>query len=142
MNNPLFLVFVVPLVMDVLLTVAGQPKDYWKSGFKKFNEAVPIIDIVLSINPLLFIVVCFVIWIPITYWLTLNLPHPLNLWTALALFAAHSTNSTNWLRKTQYNLGVFRGKDKFSMALALVPMAVYLLIIGYIATWSLLKYLS
>ncbi|OGM31518.1 hypothetical protein A2803_02160 [Candidatus Woesebacteria bacterium RIFCSPHIGHO2_01_FULL_44_21] len=142
MGNYLFLVFLVPLIMDVVGTVTGQKKEYWSSKYKKYNEAVPFIDIILGINPLLFILVCLVIWIPITYWLTHNLPHPLNLWASLALFAAHATNSTNWLRKTQWNLGIFTGKDKFSMALALIPIAIYLLFIGYIATWGLLQYFS
>lgn len=128
--------------MDVVLTVAGQSKDYWKSKYKKYNEAVPFIDTILGINPLLFILVCFIIWLPVTYWLTLNMPHPLNLWAALALFAGHVTNSTNWLRKTQLNLGIFIGRDKLSMSLALIPMAIYLLFIGYIAAWSLLQYFS
>ena len=53
--NPLFLVFVVPIIVDVVGTVLGQPPEYWSSGGTVFNEAVPFIYLLLKIHPLLFI---------------------------------------------------------------------------------------
>ena len=137
MNNPLFLVFLVPLVADVVGTVTGQKKAYWDSKYKKFEEAVPFIHLILAVNPILFIVVCLTLWLPVTYFLTLYLPSPFNLWAAMSLFAGHSYNSVHWLRSTQKTWGIFSGSDRVSITLSLLPMTLYILIIGYIAALSL-----
>ena len=142
MNNPLFFVFLIPIIVDVLGTVTGQPREYWKSKYQKFEEAVPFAHLLLKTHPLLFIIGCLVIWLPATYFLTLYLPEPLNLWVAMSLFAAHSYNSIVWLRKTQRNLGIFVGKDRVSITLSLVPMTAYILIIGCVAVWGILEYFN
>lgn len=71
-RNPLFIVFAIPIVVDVVGTVLGQPKEYWTSGYKIFNEAVPIYPL-LQIHPLLFIAFCLIVWLSFTYWLVLKL---------------------------------------------------------------------
>ena len=140
-KNPLFGVFVIPIIFDVVGTVLGQPSAYWTSHYKIIEEAVPVYPL-LQINPLLFIVIAFVVWLPITYFLTLKLRKPLNIWATMALFAGHSYNSVNWLRVIQHNLGIFAGKNQLDYALALIPMAIYILVIGFIASKSLLIYFS
>ncbi len=142
MNNPLFFVFLVPLIMDVLGTVAGQRREYWVSKYKKYDEAMPIAHWLLQLHPVVFIIACLGFWIPVTYILVLYLPEPYNLWVSMILFSGHSYNSVAWLRKTQANLGIFQGKGRVSIALSLIPMALYVIFIGFIATWGLLQYVS
>lgn len=140
-KNPLFGVFVIPIIFDVVGTVLGQPTQYWTSHYKVFNEVVPVFPL-LQIHPLLFIIVCLSLWLPITYFITLKLRKPLNLWAAMALFAGHSYNSVNWFRVTQHNLGIFAGKNQLDYALALIPMTIYIIAIGFMASKSLLAYFS
>lgn len=131
----------VPIVADVVGTVAGQDKKYWKSNYKEFEEAVPIAHLFLKTHPLVFIVGTLVFWLPTTYLMVTRLPEPLNLWAAMALFSGHSYNSVHWLRTTQKNLGIFKGKSRVSITLSLLPMTLYILIISYIAMRSLVNYL-
>ncbi len=126
--------FVVPLVFDVIGTVTGQEKSYWKTHFKEFKEAVPGAHILLKMHPLLFIVVCLALWLPVTYLLVKALPTPFNLWCAMALFGGHTYNSVHWLRSTQKTWGILTGKDRVSMTLSLIPMTVYIIAISAIAT--------
>lgn len=140
-NNPLFAIFLIPVVIDVIGTVTGQNAVYWQSNYHVVNEAAPVYPF-LQIHPLLFIVGCLIIWLPLTYYLTKRLKRPYNLWAAMALFAGHSYNSVNWLRITQKNWGIFIGVDRISITLSLIPMAIYILLIGYIATKGLTRYFS
>lgn len=139
-NNPLFLIFFIPIIVDVVGTVLGQPQQYWSSGYKQFNESVPFIYLLLKIHPLLFIGFCLSVWLPFTYWLTLKLKEPYNIWATLSLLVGHGYNSIAWLRKTQYNFGIFTEPDQLSKALALLPMTVYVFFIGWIASKGLLIY--
>lgn len=133
------MVFVVPIVVDVVGTVLGQPKEYWTSGYKVFNEAVPIYPL-LQIHPLLFIAVSLVVWLPFTYLLTLKLKSPLNIWATMALLIGHGTNSVTWFRTDLYRVGIFAGQDQFSKALSLIPMTIYILFITWIASRGLIGY--
>lgn len=141
LNNPLFLIILLPIIVDVVGTVTGQSKQYWKSHYKEINEAAPVFFL-LKIHPFVFIFGTLLFWLPVTYFLTSILPIPLNLWATLALFAGHSYNSVNWLRTTQYNLGIFTKKDRVSITLSLLPMVIYILVIGYIASWGLIQYFT
>lgn len=139
--NPLFFVFVIPIIVDVVGTVIGQPDEYWTSGYKVFNEAVPIYPL-LQIHPLVFILVCLSIWLPFTYWLVKKLKSPLNLWAAMSLLIGHGYNSVTWLRWDLYKNGVFAGDDQLSKALGLIPMSMYILFVGWVAAYQLLRYLA
>lgn len=126
-KNPLFLIFLVPVIVDVVGTVTGQQSTYWSSHYQNFNEAAPVF-IFLQISPWLFILATLAIWLSFTYWLTKKLKEPYNLWTAYALFAGHSYNSVFWLRKTQTNLGIFVSNgDHLIATLSLIPMIIYIL---------------
>lgn len=138
-KNPLFTIFIVPIIVDVVGTVLGQPKEYWTSGYKVFNEAVPIYPL-LQIHPLLFIFVCLVIWLPFTYWLVKRLKSPLNIWATMALLIGHGYNSVNWLRIDFYRAGFFTGADQLSKALSLIPMTAYILFVSWIASYGIRKY--
>lgn len=139
-NNPLFLIFVIPIIVDVVGTVLGQPTEYWATDGKVFNEVVPFIYVLLQISPLLFITVCLAIWLPFTYWLTRKLKEPLNLWATTSLLIGHGYNSVTWLRKDLYQAGLFAGQDQFSKALSLIPMTIYILFVGWVAMKGLLLY--
>lgn len=141
-NNPLFLIFVVPIVVDVVGTVLGQPGEYWSSGGKVFNEAVPFIYLLLQFHPLLFITVCLAIWLPFTYWLVNKLKQPLNVWATMSLLIGHGYNSVTWLRKDLYQAGLFTGQDQFSKALSLIPMTAYILLAGWLAMRGFMLYME
>ncbi|KKU09322.1 MAG: hypothetical protein UX13_C0043G0003 [Candidatus Woesebacteria bacterium GW2011_GWB1_45_5] len=138
-SNPLFTVFAIPIVVDVIGTVLGQPPEYWTSGYKIFNEAVPIYPL-LTLHPLAFIIPTLAVWLPFTYWLTKKLKEPLNIFAAVALLIGHGYNSVSWLRTDLYQLGLFMGQDQLSKALSLIPMTIYILFIGWIATRGILQY--
>lgn len=140
-QNPLFLVFLVPVIVDVTGTVLGQSADYWTSGFQRFNEAAPVFPL-LQIHPLVFIIGTLLIWLSFTYWLVKKLKEPLNLWATMALFAGHSYNSVFWFRKAQSNLGILTSTDRLSITLSLIPMFVYILLIGLIASIAISNYYS
>jgi len=141
-SNPLFLIFIIPIVVDVVGTVLGQPTEYWSSRGEVFNEAVPFIYILLKINPLLFITVCLAIWLPFTYWLTKKLKEPLNLWATMSLLIGHGYNSVTWLRKDIYRAGLFTGQDQLSKALSLIPMTFYILFAGWVAMKGFMLYME
>ncbi|MBP9759420.1 hypothetical protein KBD45_07030 [Candidatus Dojkabacteria bacterium] len=138
-KNPLFYSFVILILVDVIGTVFGQPKEYWTSGYKVFHEALPIFPL-LQIHPLLFILVCLSIWLPFTYWLVLRIKKPINLWAAMALIIGHGYNSVFWFRVSLFQAGVFTGRDQLSMALSLVPMTVYVLFVSWVAFKSIQVY--
>jgi len=138
-RNPLFSVFVIPITVDIVGTVLGQPSEYWTSGYKVFNEAVPIYPL-LQIHPLIFIVSTLIVWLSFTYWLTNKLNEPLNIWATMALLIGHGYNSVAWLRIDLYRLGLFTGNDQLSKALSLIPMTIYILFIGWVAARGMLLY--
>jgi hypothetical protein len=140
-KNPLFFVFAIPIVVDVVGTVLGQPPEYWTSGYKVFNEAVPIYPL-LQIHPLLFIIFCLVVWLSFTYWITKKLKEPFNIWATMALLIGHGYNSVFWLRTDLYRAGLFMGQDQLSKALSLIPMTLYILLAGWIATKGFMSYVE
>ena len=138
-SNPLFTVFAIPIIVDVIGTVFGQPPEYWTSGYKVFNEAVPIYPL-LMIHPLVFIIPTLIVWLTFTYWLVKKLKSPLNVFATMSLLIGHGYNSVYWFRVDLYRLGLFAGQDQTSKALSLVPMALYIFFIGWIATKGILQY--
>lgn len=140
-RNPLFTIFAIPIIVDVVGTVLGQPPEYWSSGYKVFNEAVPIYPL-LQIHPLLFIIPTLIVWLSFTYWLVLKLKRPLNLWAAMALLVGHGYNSVTWFRIDLYRAGFFTEQDQLSKALSLLPMTVYVLFIGWLAARGVLLFVE
>lgn len=139
-KNPLFVTFLVPMVVDIVGTVTGQDSIYWNSHYQSFNEAAPVF-IFLQISPWTFILATLAIWLSFTYLLTKKLKEPYNLWAVFALFAGHSYNSIFWLRKTQSNLGILTNHgDHIITTLALLPMFAYILLIGLIAAKAISTY--
>ncbi len=141
-DNPLFVTFVIPIIVDVVGTVLGQPPEYWTSEGKVFNESVPFIYLLLQIHPLLFITICLAIWLPFTYWLTKKLKSPLNLWATTSLLIGHGYNSVSWLRKDLYYAGLFTGDNQLSRALSLIPVTIYILFIGWVAMMGFVSYIK
>jgi len=140
-QNPLYLVFVIPIIVDIVGTVLGQPPEYWSGGYKVFNEALPIYPL-LQIHPLLFIAFCLIVWLTFTYWLTKKLKSPLNIYATMCLLIGHGYNSVAWLRIDLFRAGIFAGQDQLSKALSLIPMTLYIFFIGWVATMGWISYLK
>ena len=140
-ENPLFEIFLLPAILDVVFTVVGQPKEYWTSGYKVFSEAAPVY-IFLQIHPAVFIIVTLAIWLPFTYWLTKTLKSSFNVWAATALLLGHGYNSVAWLRIICRNLGIFNSPDQLSKGLSMVPMTIYIFLIAWFATKGFARYFS
>jgi len=140
-SNSLFTVFALPIVVDVVGTVLGQPPEYWSSNYQVFREAVPIFPL-LQLHPLVFILVCLAVWLPFTYWLVLKLKEPLNLFATMCLLVGHGYNSVTWLRIDLYRAGLFAGQDQLNQALSLIPMTLYIFLLGWLATRGLRQYFS
>lgn len=140
-DNPLFSIFLLPAVLDVLFTVIGQPKEYWTSGYKVFSEAAPVY-IFLQIHPIVFIVVTLVLWLPFTYWLTKKLKPPLNIWATTALLVGHGYNSIAWLRKICTSFGLFNTPDQLSKGLSMIPMTIYIFLIAWFASKGFINYFN
>jgi membrane-associated HD superfamily phosphohydrolase len=138
-ENPLFSVFLIPAVADVIFTVVGQPKEYWTSGYKVFSEAAPVY-VFLQIHPLLFIFTTLIIWLPFTYWLTKKLRSPFNVWATMALLIGHGYNSVAWLRKICASFGLFNAPNQLSRGLSMIPMTIYIFFIAWFATKGLIHY--
>lgn len=140
-SNPLFTIFVIPIIVDVVGTVLGQPTEFWTSGHKVFNEAIPIYPI-LQYSPILFIIFCLGFWLPITYLLTQKLKKPFNVWASMALLIGHGYNSVSWLRINLYQRGflVINNQYQLSQALSLIPMTLYIILIGWFAMQGIMKY--
>jgi hypothetical protein len=138
-SNPLFTVFAIPIIVDVVGTVLGQPPEYWTSGYKVFSEAAPIYPL-LTLHPLAFIIPTLAVWLTFTYWLTKKLKEPWNIFATMAFLIGHGYNSVNWLRIDFYRWGFFTGQDQLSKTLSLIPMTIYILFIGWIATKGFLQY--
>lgn len=137
-KNPLFMVFLLPVVVDVLGTVAGQPAAYWSSGGEVYQEAIPGLHLLLQIHPVLFIVFCLATWLPLTYWLTKRLREPFNIWATMFLLVGHGYNSTVWLRTALVRAGLFAGRDQLSHSLSLIPVLLYVLLVAWVASAALL----
>lgn len=135
-HNPLFRTFSLPITVDVIGTVLGQPPAYWTSNYQVFSEALPIYPL-LQLHPLVFITVCLGVWLPFTYWLVLKLKHPFNLWAAMALFVGHGYNSITWLRIDMVRAGWIE-QNQVSQALGLIPVILYVLLISWLATTGFL----
>jgi hypothetical protein len=140
-KNPLFTVFAIPILVDIVGTVLGQPSEYWTSGYQVFNESVPIYPL-LQIHPLLFISFSIVVWLSFTYWLTNKLKEPFNIWATMSLLIGHGYNSVFWLRTDLYHAGLFTGQDQLSKAISLIPMTIYILFVGWLATGGFISYLE
>ncbi len=138
-SNPLFTVFAVPIIVDIVGTVLGQPPEYWTSGYKVFNEALPIYPL-LMIHPLAFIIPTLVVWLTFTYWLVKKLKEPWNIFATMSFLIGHGYNSIYWFRIDLYRFGILAGQDQLSKALALIPMTIYIFLIGWIAMRGILAY--
>lgn len=67
---------------------------------------------------------------------------PLNIWATMALLIGHGYNSVTWLRIDLYRAGLFIGQDQTSKALSLIPMTIYILLIGWIASRGMINYFT
>jgi len=138
-KNPLFFIFIFPIVLDTTLTLIGQDASYWRN-FKTANEMAPVYFI-LAYSPFIFIVGSL-LWYVFLYWLVKKLKEPLNLILALSLIVGHTVGSTSWIRKILFDTGIYIIGDRVSTTLAWVVLVGYFVLVGIIAGLSISSYVE
>lgn len=137
MKNPLFLVFILPLLTDTTLTLLGQNQTYW-NNFKSANEMAPVYYL-LKTHPAVFIAASL-IWYIFLYWLIKKLKYPLNLIVALSLMVGHTVGSQSWIKKMLYDSGIYVIGDRGSTNIAWLILVGYYVLVGTVAALSISKY--
>jgi len=89
--TPLILV----MVLDLIFTLVGQPKDYWQNYYL-FNEGSPLGSILLPWHPGYF-VLFFAFYLLFVLFLITNLKRPINIMVAVGFFLGHSWGSASWV---------------------------------------------
>lgn len=136
--NPLFYVFVLPLVADATFTIMGQGKDYWENH-TLVNEASPVY-IILQTSPLLFIIGS-ILWIAFMYWLVLKLKSPYDLFLTLLILIGDTWGSSTWLRHILADK-VYTVPTRIEIIVAWCIMVLYFSIITTIATRFIFLYFA
>ncbi|OGM14266.1 hypothetical protein A2V80_00670 [Candidatus Woesebacteria bacterium RBG_16_39_8b] len=138
-KNPLFFVFIFPIVLDTTLTLIGQDASYWRN-FKTANEMAPVYFI-LAYSPILFIVGSL-LWYIFLYWLVKKLREPLNLILALSLIVGHTVGSSSWIRKMLIESGTYLIGDRTSMTYSWLILVGYFMLVGIIGGLAVNSYIK
>ena len=138
-KNPLFFVFIFPIVLDTTLTLIGQDASYWRN-FKTANEMAPVYFI-LAYSPIVFIIGSF-FWYVFLYWLVKKLKEPLNLILALSLIVGHTVGSTSWIRKMLIESGTYLIGDRTSMTYSWLILVGYFMLVGIIGGLAVNSYIK
>lgn len=96
--TPLILV----MILDLIFTLAGQPKDYWQNYYL-FNEGSPLGSILLPWHPGYF-VLFFAFYLLFVLFLVTNLKRPINIMVAVGFFLGHAWGSASWVSTIFYRL--------------------------------------
>ena len=136
-NNPLFFAFFFPVLMDGIVTVIGQGKDYW-TNFSVASDASPAYYFLLA-SPWLFILGS-ILWFVLWYWLFKRLKEPLNLFLMFLFIAGHSWGSGSWIMKMLKQAGVYTLGNQPSIIFAWRLLIFYFVLIAGIATYCLRIY--
>jgi len=138
-KNPLFFVFIFPIVLDTTLTLIGQDASYWRN-FKTANEMAPVYFI-LAFSPILFIIGSL-LWYIFLYWLVKKLKEPLNLILALTFMVGHTVGSSSWIRKILFDTGIYIIGDRASTTYSWVILVGYFVLVGVIGGLSISYYIK
>ena len=138
-KNPLFFVFIFPIVLDTTLTLIGQDASYWRN-FKTANEMAPVY-LILAYSPILFIVGSL-LWYIFLYWLVKKLREPLNLILALSLIVGHTVGSSSWIRKMLIESGTYLIGDRTSMTYSWLILVGYFMLVGIIGGLAVNSYIK
>ncbi|MDD5145321.1 MAG: hypothetical protein PHF44_00510 [Candidatus Pacebacteria bacterium] len=96
-NNILILSPVILVMLfDLVFTLVGQPKMYWKFSYEFFNEGSPLGEILLGHHPVIFILF-FAAYMFFVLFLTTNLKRPFNIIFAMGFFLGHAWGSSSWV---------------------------------------------
>jgi len=92
--------FVVPVIVpgavDALLTLAGQPSEYWSGNFSASREWNPLGRILLQQHPLLFAGIAFA-WVGLVSLAILRLPLRLAAVLSFVVMLVHALCGACWL---------------------------------------------
>lgn len=87
--------FCLPALVDMIVTLAGQPRAYW-SDFTKVSEGSPGGIALLTIHPLAFIGV-FIIYLAIVTVIFRRWSNALTYIAGIAFFVGHAWGSSSWI---------------------------------------------
>jgi hypothetical protein len=136
-RNPLFFVFALPAVADLLLTLAGQAPAYWQDH-RQANEMSPAYWL-LAANPLWFVLLGAGYLVGL-YWLVGRLRPPLNLMVACGFLVGHTWGSSTWLEPALTRI-VAEGPDPhLTNVLIWSGMIAYFVLVGIAAGGALAQY--
>jgi hypothetical protein len=93
----LAIAFIPPLIVDALLTLAGQPVAYWLYEPRAIYEASPLASFFLAAGPLVFLLFSLG-WLIIAVMVVKKMPYPFNLFLSLFFVLAHIGAADRWLR--------------------------------------------
>ncbi|MEK7648297.1 MAG: hypothetical protein AAB400_00075 [Patescibacteria group bacterium] len=99
--------FLLPAVIDVIVTLVGQPPGYWQN-YQAVQEGSPGGLALLSIHPGLFIVV-FSVYVALTAFILLRWKNAYTLIFGIAVFTGHAWGSSSWIPV------LFHGLNWYSM---------------------------
>lgn len=91
----LFASMLLPMLVDLALTVTLQPEEFWKNSMYAVEGSplgLPFLQKGAS-----FFVLGFFVWVLLAYFILLKLPGPLDLVFLLTVIIAHSWGAASWL---------------------------------------------
>lgn len=83
-------------LLDTILTLLGQSREYWAGHYSNVNEGSPTFNHLLSVSPLAYIG-GIALWIVVFVGLILLLPDTLALITSIAVTFGHSVGAATWI---------------------------------------------
>lgn len=104
MNKLKFLSLIPALwtsLFDIVMTICGQPDEYWNGNLTKANEANPIGHFVMN-NHVSGLFIISALWIIIIVLLGYYLPKKLSKVFLLFVFIAHSVGASSWILKVTF----------------------------------------
>lgn len=136
-KNPLYFAFFFPMLMDGILTLAGQDANYWQN-FKLANEA-SLAYFAMATHPALFILGT-PLWLVFMYWLIKKVKHPYNLMLSSTLIAGHTWGSSTWISKIIRDSNLLDLTNRTDILTSWLAKIIYFVIIGVVAGYSLSLY--
>ena len=138
-RNPLFFAFFFPALVDGVVTILGQDKNYWTNP-NVASDASPIYYFLIA-SPWLFIA-SSIVWFGFWYWLFKRLKEPVNLFLMFLFIAGHSWGSSSWIWKIMKVNGVYTSNNQSSIMFAWSIAVLYFALIAFFATYCLKIYLK
>lgn len=138
-TNPLFFAFIFPALVDSVVTLLGQPPQYWQPQ-RVVNEASPIYYFLL-VSPWLYFFASL-LWFAFWYWVIRKLKEPLNIFLMFLFTIGHSWGSSTWIIRFLKQVGLFQYGDQISEMIGWIIIILYFSIVGILATKFLIIYIK